>query len=124
MVLKEGRVKQWFGFFKTPLRKVSFKDSEDLNFLGLTDSQFYYLLKKYKRIAAYPKISMFVEFATNELREDAVPEDVVCAAYLSGNKEWAQLANALVSLTSAWYPNKETAKEIVRVRSYLQGVLS
>lgn len=119
----EEMVKIWFHFWAKPTRKAAFKDREALEKLGISEAQYRWLLIQYQKYAPYPTLSGFIDFAEGELREDVVPEHLVCVAYLSNKKHLIEMANDLESLIVAFFPNQKTHDEAEKLRKKLHEAL-
>ena len=114
----------WFKFWDKPVRKVSFKDRERLENLGLTEAQYRWMLVAYRKYSPYPTITNFIVFAEDELREDTVPETLACMAYLSNSKKLIEMATDMEANTSAFFPSEETRDEAERIRTKLREALT
>lgn len=114
----------WFKFWNTQKRRVSFKDREDLESLAITIPQYRWLLIQYRKFSAYPVLNNFIGFAKEELRDDTVPENLACLAYLSNNAKLIEMANDMEANTSAFFPNEKTRDEAEKLRVRLKEALT
>ncbi len=111
----------WYDKFdQIPKRKISLVDRENLEKIDLTEAQFRYLLEEYSANAPYAHFGSFIGDIMEDLRDDGVPEDLCCTAYLSGDKTFIQAALDIESLQGAWYPGEETDRKIEALRTQLR----
>jgi len=92
---------------------------EDLPF---DNNQLRWLIRNYKGQAIFPSVVDFCEYAKSLI--DDVPEELSCAAFLSGNGQLAALAYELETLCGAWSPDEWTENRIEELRSQLREVLA
>ena len=114
----------WFKFWDKPVKKVSFKEREKLENLGLSEAQYRWMLVAYRKYTAYPALVNFIAFCEEELREETVPETLACMAYLGNNKQLIEMANDMEANTSAFFPSEETRNEAEKLRTELREALT
>lgn len=98
--------------------------SRDINSLAI-------LLEKYEKHQAkwaircygedtvYPNISDFADW----LRGQQLPEEIICAAYLTEEPEVLRLADQLETLAGAWFPDDDSKEQEEELRRKLRKVL-
>ena len=119
----EDMLSIWFKFWGKKARKVSFKDKDALKNLDLTEAQFRWLLVGYRKYKPYPTIADFNIFAEDELKEDCVPENLACMAYLSRKPALVNIAIKLEANTGAFFPSDKTRKRALELREQLGNAL-
>ncbi len=76
-------------------------------------------MERYAKTTPYPNRRDFSDW----LGRQELPEEVVCAAYLSGEPALIRIADTIETLQGAWFPGPETEEEIQELRERLGKVL-
>ncbi len=72
-------------------------------------------MQLYAKETVYPNLPDFEEW----LGRQELPEELVCAAYLSEEPEIVKLADQLETLQGAWFPSPDTEIEIEDIKRRL-----
>ncbi len=76
-------------------------------------------MQLYAKETNYPNLPDFEEW----LGRQELPEEIVCAAYLSEEPEIVKLADHLETLQGAWFPDPDTEIEIEEIKRRIWAVL-
>ncbi len=118
----EEFVELWKKKFKKNMTlNMAFKERDYIQEQRLTVNQYEWLMGEYGTETPYPNLSDFLAWTTDRLKEDSVPEDLCCTAYLDGSPVFIEAAEDLENLKSAWFPTEETDKKIERLRAALRN---
>ncbi|KKL28212.1 hypothetical protein LCGC14_2377410 [marine sediment metagenome] len=92
----------------TELRRV-----EELE--KFSNHQLVWAMQLYAKETVYPNLPDFEDW----MKRETVPEELVCAAYLSEAPEIIKLADQLETLQGAWFPSPDTEMEIEEIKRRL-----
>ena len=84
-----------------------------------SNHQFVWAMQLYAKETVYPNLPDFEDW----MKRETVPEELVCAAYLSEEPEIVKLADQLETLQGAWFPNPDTEMEIEDIKRRLGAAL-
>ena len=111
--------KIWNVYFRERVH-FTFTIQEKIRTLNLLTWQYRYLIGKYEKVAPYPNIVDFLDWAKGMLRDESVPEELSCQGLLSDNNMLIDAATQLETIAGAWFPDETTEKKL----NYLRGLLS
>lgn len=81
--------------------------------------QLIWAMNGYAKTTPYPNLRDLADW----IGRQELPEEVVCAAYLSGEPSIVRLADELETMLGAWFPEADDEEEIQRLRERLGKVL-
>ena len=104
-----------FGFSTTTadLRRINERALE------VGENRFRYAIREYSREMPSPSLKDFESWLVGQ----ELPDEVVCAAYLTEDPEIVRMAERLETLRGAWFPTPETVEEIGELERRLKGLL-
>ncbi len=110
---------RWEGICKRAGRTVLTVELQRVRLLDFPDNQLSWAMGRYTKDTLYPNLPDFEEW----LGKQELPEDLVCAAYLTEEPEIVKLADDLETLLGAWFPGTEEEEQIEELRRRLGAVL-
>jgi hypothetical protein len=78
-----------------------------------------YGIREYARQMPSPSVRDFESW----LAAQELPDEVVCAAYLTEDPEIVKMAEKLETLRGAWFPTPDIADDIYELEKRLRGLL-
>ncbi len=102
-------------------KELDFNSRKSIESHNLTQNQYEWMIEEYATETPYPNLPDFLAWTTDRLKEDSVPEDLCCAAYLDGSPVFIEAAEDLENLKAAWFPTEETDKKIEHLRAALRN---
>src|SRR3990167_320161 len=78
-----------------------------------------YAIQQYAKEMPSPSVKDFESWLAGQ----ELPDEAVCAAYLTEDPEIVRMAEKLETLRGAWFPSAETEDEIHELESRLKGLL-
>lgn len=87
-----------------------------------TAAQVKWAVVQYVQQTHMPSITDFLDYLDES--GESLPDNLVCAAFLSGSPLVADMAEKLETLRSAWFPNANTEYEIAELEAQLKGALT
>lgn len=112
-------VKRWEEICKRAGRTVLTKELQRVAELEMPSHQLVWAMKQYAATTLYPNLRDLEEWVARQ----ELPEEVVCAAYLTEEPEFVRLADDLETLLGAWFPSPEIEERIEELRKRLWSAL-
>lgn len=114
--------REWTLLRKAKGRVVTRPELQKLDDLlsKLDKAQAGYAIRQYGLKTEDPHLGDLAEWLT----DNQMPEEIVCAAYLTKLPEIVKLGSDLETLQAAWFPTKETKAQIEALDAKLRRALS
>ncbi len=109
----------WELICKRAGRTVLSNELQRVRLLDFPDNQLVWAMGRYTKDTLYPNLADFEEW----LGKQELPEDLICAAYLTEEPEIVKLADDLETLLGAWFPGPEEEEQIEELRRRLGAVV-
>ncbi len=110
---------RWEEICKRAGRTVLTPELRRIDELELSKHQLVWGMQLYAKETLYPNLADFEDW----LGRQELPDEIVCAAYLSEEPEIIRLADHLETLQGAWFPDPDTQSLIEDVKRKLGAAL-
>ncbi len=100
-------------------RTVLSKEIRQIEEMDVPPHQLVWAMNHYAKEMLYPNLPDFKEW----LGKQDLPEELICAGYLTEEPEIVKLADALNTLLGSWWPDPGTLEDVEELRRKLGQVL-